>query len=126
MGNIETKTKFSRLNSISSAEDNCSFTLVIYLFLRVITKTTDESQTSTDESQTSHRRVTDKSQTSHRESQTSHRRVTDESQTTTNKSQTTKDKSQTNTVESQTIASNTTTEVYFIICRPSDICFYAI
>ena len=108
MGNIETKTKFSRLNSISSAEDNCSFTLVIYLFLRVITKTTDESQTS------------------HRESQTSHRRVTDESQTTTNKSQTTKDKSQTNTVESQTIASNTTTEVYFIICRPSDICYYAI
>ena len=73
MGNIETKMKFSRLKSISSAEDNCSFTLAIYLFLKVITKTTDESQTSTDESQTSHRRVTD-------ESQTSHRQVTDESQ----------------------------------------------
>ena len=35
MGNIETTTKFSRLKSISSIEDNYSFTLVIYLFLSV-------------------------------------------------------------------------------------------
>ena len=56
---------------------------------RVITKTTDKSQTS-------HRRVTD-----------DYRRVTDESQTTTDESQTTKDESQTNTVELQTIKDNT-------------------
>ena len=31
MGNIETRTTFSRLNSISRTED-CLFTLVIYLF----------------------------------------------------------------------------------------------
>ena len=35
MGNIETKTKFSRLKSISSVEDNHSFTLVIYFFSSV-------------------------------------------------------------------------------------------
>ena len=32
MGNIETTTKFFRLKSISSTEDNYPFTLVIYLF----------------------------------------------------------------------------------------------
>ena len=35
MGNIETKTKFSTFKSISSIEDNYSFTLVIYLFSSV-------------------------------------------------------------------------------------------
>ena len=35
MGNIETTTKFSRLESISSIEDNYYFTLVIYLFSSV-------------------------------------------------------------------------------------------
>ena len=35
MGNIETTTKFFRLKSISSIEDNYSFTLVIYLFSSV-------------------------------------------------------------------------------------------
>ena len=32
MGNKETTTKFSRLKSISSIEDDYCFTLVIYLF----------------------------------------------------------------------------------------------
>ena len=32
MGNIEIMTKFSRLRSISSNEENYSFTLVIYFF----------------------------------------------------------------------------------------------
>ena len=32
MGNIETATKFSRLESISSIEDNYSFSLVIFFF----------------------------------------------------------------------------------------------
>ena len=50
----------------------------------IITKTTDESQTSTDQSQT----TTDQSHMNHRRLQTSHRRVTDESQTTTDKSKT--------------------------------------
>ena len=54
--------------------------------IKIITKTTDESQTSTDESQT----TTDESQT-----------TTDESQTTTDESQTTTDESQTTTDESQ-------------------------
>ena len=35
MGNKETTTKFSRLKSISSIEDNYSFGLAIYLFSRV-------------------------------------------------------------------------------------------
>ena len=35
MGNIETTTKFSRLKSISSIEDNYSISLVIYLFSSV-------------------------------------------------------------------------------------------
>ena len=35
MGNTETTTKFSRLNSISSIKDNYSFTLVTYLFSSV-------------------------------------------------------------------------------------------
>ena len=35
MGNLETTIKFSRLKSISSIEDNYSFTLVIYLFSSV-------------------------------------------------------------------------------------------
>ena len=52
----------------------------------IITKTTDESQTSTDESQT----TTDESQM-----------TTDESQTSTDKSQTSRDESQTTTDESQ-------------------------
>ena len=51
--------------------------------IKIITKTTDESQTT-------HRRVTDDSQT-----------TTDESQTTTDESQTTTDESQTTTDESQ-------------------------
>ena len=32
MGNVETTTKFSRFKSISSTEDNYSFTLVIFYF----------------------------------------------------------------------------------------------
>ena len=32
MGNIETTTKFSRLKSIPTTENDYSFTLVIYLF----------------------------------------------------------------------------------------------
>ena len=32
MGNVETTTKFSRFKSISSIEDNYSFTLVIFYF----------------------------------------------------------------------------------------------
>ena len=43
MGNIETTTKFSRLNSISSIEDNYSFTLVIYLFSNVTLQITKEN-----------------------------------------------------------------------------------
>ena len=35
MGNIENMTKFSRLKSISSIEDNYSFILVIYWFSSV-------------------------------------------------------------------------------------------
>ena len=35
MGNIETTMKYSRLKSISSIEDNYSFTLIIYLFSSV-------------------------------------------------------------------------------------------
>ena len=35
MGNIETKAKFSTFKSISSIEDNYSFTFVIYLFSSV-------------------------------------------------------------------------------------------
>ena len=35
MGNIETTTKFSRLKSISSIEDDYFFTLVIYMFSSV-------------------------------------------------------------------------------------------
>ena len=35
MGNIETMTKFSRLDSISSIEDYYYFTLVIYVFSSV-------------------------------------------------------------------------------------------
>ena len=86
------------------------------LFLRIITKTTDESrtshrrvktshrrlqmnyrrvtdgsQTTTDELQTSHRRVINdyrQLQTSHRRVTKDYRRVTDESQTTTDESQT--------------------------------------
>ena len=42
--------------------------------MKVITKTTDESQTSTEKSQT----TTDESQTSDKPLQTSHRRVTDD------------------------------------------------
>ena len=34
MGNVEATTKFSRLKSVSSIEDNCFF-IVIYLFSRV-------------------------------------------------------------------------------------------
>ena len=61
----------------------------------VITKTTDELQTS-------HRRVTDESQTTTDETQT----TIDESQKTTDESQTAKDESQTNVVEPQTITGN--------------------
>ena len=35
MGNIENMTKFSRLKSISSIEDNYSFILVVYWFSSV-------------------------------------------------------------------------------------------
>ena len=35
MGNVEITAKFSRLKSISSIEDNHSFTLVIYSFSSV-------------------------------------------------------------------------------------------
>ena len=35
MGYIETTTKFSRLKSVPSTEDNYSLTLVIYLFSNV-------------------------------------------------------------------------------------------
>ena len=35
MGNIETTMKYSRLKSISSIEDNYSFTLIIHLFSSV-------------------------------------------------------------------------------------------
>ena len=70
-----------------------------------------------------YRRVTDESQT-----------TTDESQTTTDKSQITKDGFQTNAVEPLTITGTRVTEVYFqlltwfnkFICRPSNICYYAI
>ena len=43
MGNIETTTKFSRLKSISSIEDNYSSTLVIYLLPSVLTIITKEN-----------------------------------------------------------------------------------
>ena len=43
MGNIETTTKFSRLKSISSIEDNYSFTLVINLLPSVLTIITKEN-----------------------------------------------------------------------------------
>ena len=68
------------------------FKFALKCFLPVITKATDESQTSTDESQT----TIDESQT-----------TTDKSQTTTDKSQTTKDESHTNAVEPKTIVGNT-------------------
>ena len=89
-------------------------------FFSVITKTTDESQTSHRRVTDEYRRVTDdyrwvtdklqtttyESQTSHRRLQTSHRQVTDESQTT-------KDESETNAVEPQTITGNRNYKVYF-------------
>ena len=89
------------------------------LFL-VITKTTDKSQTSTDESQTSlndYRRVTDESQTTTDESQTTvdeYQKTTVESQMTVDESQTTKDESQTNTVEPQTITGNMNYRAVFL------------
>ena len=107
----------------------------------VITKTTDESQTSHRQLQTGHRRVTN-----------DYRRVTDESQTATEETQKTTDKSQTSQRQLQTshrqletnlrrmqlshklLQATRTTEVHFqpltwfnkFICRPSDIWYYAI
>ena len=104
---------------------NLVFQLIFVLnwekqFFSVITKTTDESQTSHRRVTDEYKRVTDdyrwvtdelqtttyESQTSHRRPQTSHRQVTDESQTT-------KDESETNAVEPQTITGNRNYKVYF-------------
>ena len=82
--------------------------------------TIDESQATIDESQTrnrrvtgDYRRVTDKKQTSHRRLQKNHRRIQ---------------------MSHRLLQATRTTEVYFqpltwfnkFICRPSDICYYAI
>ena len=100
-------------------------------------RVTEESQTSTDKSQTS----TDESQTSTDGSQ----KTTDELQTTTDEPQKTTDESQTShrrlkkilwrmQLSRRLLHATRITEVYFqsltwfnkFICRPSDICCYAI